>query len=410
MKMKKKKVYTKWIKSCRLFLEHVYLFFLALFIVQEFLEYSMFPIDWKAPFGSLVILNNLYLWLFESPQYILSVIVIARIFLLKKFDWKYLLASAGVFLCVRYAWLTNRNVNILFFALLIIGAKEISFKRIVKVHLCTLGILLAITISASMIGIVDQVSYVIAGRRTRYAFGMTYPTNFATYIFYLILYYWYCRREKILYREIAIIAAIGVSLLLLCDARCTFICVLLTVIAMCYCKSRWKTDMISALLALSTPLAAVFWMGLTLLFDSQNNYFQKIDDLVSSRLTCGKKGADIYGFHLWGQEISMNGNGEGILSKKYFFLDSSYMQFGIIYGIVILGFILLAFLLIGYQARKDGEWVLLCMLALVSIHSMIEHHMLEISNCSLILAVFAERGIKTWQKEIDGEKRLSVQE
>lgn len=396
-------------KFCRQFLEEVYLCFFMVFIVQEFLEYTMFPIDWNAPFGSISFLNNAYKWFFESPQYILTGLVIAKMIFMEKYDWKYLGASGIILLCVRYAWLENNCINILFFALLVIGAKDISFKRIIKTHLYTLTFLLLVTVGASLVGWIENVTYVLDNGQVRYAFGMTYPTNFAAYIFYIVLYYWYSRGEKLKYVEMGVVGLLGLFVLIFCNARCSFVCFIFTVLAMCCYKLNLKNFALSVVLSFSTIISAAFWVFITLIYDSGNVYLEKINRLLSNRLKQGKKGIDIYGFRLWGRAISMNGNGEGEVASKYFFLDSSYMQFAIIYGLVIFGLILLAFWMIGCHARQSGEWILLWILALISVHSMLEQHMLEISNSSFILALFAEWGTKSqyggtrWKKQLKGQ-------
>lgn len=181
---------------------------------------------------------------------------------------------------------------------------------------------------------------------------------------------------------------------------------MVTVLFMVLYKKKVQTPVLSCLLSVSMTVCAILMMGMSMIYSSQSGSMQKINEFLNNRLFCGKKGVDIYGFRMWGQAISMNGNGEGEMAAKYFFLDSSYMQFGIMYGIVILGMILLAFYVIACQARRNGDWVLLWILTVIAIHSIAEQHLLEISNCSFILALFAERRRLACRTRIELKKEL----
>lgn len=379
-------------ETIRQILECSYLLVLIAFISQEFLEFTMFPVNWKEPFGTWVLLNGIYAWLFESPQHILAILLILRLIFLEKYEWKYLILSAAILWCAHYAWMENHSVNVLLLALLIVGAKDIPFRKIVCAHMLALVFLLLITMGAVAIGLIENVVYAQEERLiTRYAFGMTYPTNYAAYLFYLSLDYWYWRGENLKWLDICFAGLLGIFVLLFCGARCSAICFGLMVIAMILYKKKLGKKVLAVFLSGSVTIAAAGWTALTMLYSYQKLYMVKLDSLFSNRLNLGRKGIDIYGFQAWGRAISMNGNGEGEYASKYFFLDSSYLQCGIMYGLVILGLVLLAFFVIGNQARRDHEWVLLWILALIAVHSTMEQHLLEISSCIYILAVFADR-------------------
>ena len=391
----------------QIILEYLYLFFLVMFIAQEFLEFTMFPINWKEPFGLWNILNKIYFWLFDTPQYILSFILILRILFLKKYEWKYFVLSVAILWCARCSWLENHNANILLLMLLMIGGKDISFRKIVYIHMLTIASLLIITMGSTAIGLIENVVYAPEERSViRYAFGMTYPTNFAAYVFYLTMDYWYWRGKNLSYFDIGITALLGIFVFVFCGARCSTICFCLGVIFMFFYKHRLENKGLAVLLSMSMSFASIGSILLSMFYTYRNPYLVKLDSLLSSRLRLGRKGIDIYGFRLWGQAISMNGNAEGEYAGKYFFLDSSYLQCGIIYGVVIMGLILLAFFAIGNQARRNQEWALLWIMALIAIHSIMEQHLLEISNCVFILAAFADRRLEACGTEELKKKSL----
>lgn len=208
--MKKRELYTERRGSVRKWGENVYLFAFVLYIVHEFLQYTMFPIDWNAPFGSLTFLNHAFSWFFDTPQYFLMGLIVFRMLCFKAYEWKYFLASACIGICAYYAWTNNGIIDILFWALMIIGAKEVSLERIVKVQLIVLAGLLLATNLAALSGMIENVYYVRSDVGRRYALGMTYPTNYAAYIFYTVLYYWYYKGDKLTYVDIGAAGILGI--------------------------------------------------------------------------------------------------------------------------------------------------------------------------------------------------------
>ena len=147
---------------------------------------------------------------------------------------------------------------------------------------------------------------------------------------------------------------------------------------------------LAALLSMSFVVAATFTVIFTILYSPKISWMNRIDALVSNRLILGKKAVEIGGFHLWGKYFRLRGHwAEGLITNKYFYLDSSYMQMTIMYGIVISLLVMIAFLLIGYHAYKRKQWTFLWILALLSIHGIMEQRIWNLAYCPFILALFA---------------------
>ena len=84
-----------------------------------------------------------------------------------------------------------------------------------------------------------------------------------------------------------------------------------------------------------------FWAAVSILatrlFDQENRAFSEINELFSGRLYLGQKGWDDFGLSLFGQTIDMVGFGGSIeRPDNYFFIDCSYMNVMLRYGIVFL--------------------------------------------------------------------------
>ena len=89
-------------------------------------------------------------------------------------------------------------------------------------------------------------------------------------------------------------------------------------------------------------------LAASLVYQESIVWMRGLDKLLSGRLYYGKHALSICGFHLWGKQIRMNGHwADGQVTDNYFYLDSSYMQMALMFGLVISALALLAFLHIG---------------------------------------------------------------
>lgn len=80
--------------------------------------------------------------------------------------------------------------------LLIIGAKNINLKSIVRVYFTVTFVLLIITICSALTGHIENLIYFQEGRRSRMSLGIGYPTDFAAYIFTMQLLIFTYEGEK----------------------------------------------------------------------------------------------------------------------------------------------------------------------------------------------------------------------
>jgi len=287
----------------------------------------------------------------------------------KKSNWKELVFEIGliaVFLAVK-----NRNGQeiLLDTLLLILGAKEIASEKLIRVYTVTIATALFVTIGASLLGIIENLSYAQPGRMTRMAFGIGYPTDFGAHVLFLLLCYFYLRRKKIQYVELAITVLIGGLIYIFCGARTNALCIWLLAGVLFYTKIRRDdakkrkkeyemASWFSGLLASAGTICAAGILILSMLYTKGSSIFLKLDSILSQRLSFSQKGMEVYGFSIFGQYIPMQGNGGSTETPlNYFFLDSSYISILLQYGLIMFVMILILWGIIGLRARKEKDWV-----------------------------------------------------
>ena len=383
--MLKKQISKEQIRKC---LDSMYLVAFALFLALAFMYTTTFEIEWPE-------------YLYYNVRLFLAIVVFARIVYSEAYNLQEGILAIIICFLFLAAWRRNSEEIMLNALLLIIGSKGISFKKMIKVYFGVTAGLLLFTMAAALSGKIENLVYFQNGRRMRIAFGICYPTDFSAHVFYSILSYAYLRRERIRYFEIAIIAALGTGVYYFCDARVNTVCIFVTAGVLLYNKIRTEravkkgksyqmNTIWSTLLALSTVLCATFMITMTLLYTSENQLTVFVDRVINNRLRLGKKGVELFGFSLFGKWIPMQGSGGSTKElARYFFLDSSYINIALQYGVLILGIVLIICSCIAFRARQEENWIFLWILAIVAVQCMIEHHMLDISYNPFLWALFA---------------------
>lgn len=380
-------------RNINMFLEGVYLMLLILWVAYYFLGTTTFDIVWPDHFY-----NNL--------QTVIIAVVFVRVAYGRRYHPAEILIVAVLIIVFNFAVKRNGYDSLICTLLMIIGARGISFRKLIKVYFVTTAILFLYTIGAALFGYTENLVYAEQGRRARIAFGIVYPTDFSAHVFYGILAYFYIRGERLKYIEMGVAAATGVFVYWFCDARLNTICIfgavaLFVMHRFARCRSiragkiYEMNSAVSGILAISTTICACIMIGLTIFYSSSNRWMVLLDDMITSRLRLGYKGLSVYGFSLWGKYIEQRGMGGAVGSvKHYFFLDSSYTMIALQCGLIVLGVVLLIWLLIGIKAKARRDWILLLIIGVIAVQCMIEHHMLEVAYNPFLWALLADIGTK----------------
>lgn len=381
-------------KNAEDILEILYLLAFAVYIGFFFLGTTMFQIEWPNFF-------------YTDLRTVIAALILVRAAYSKQYKIWEVAVILGLYILFSMASSRNGYEEYMYLLILIIGARGISFKKLIKVYAAVTAVLLIITIAAALSGYIENLTYYQEGRRTRYAFGINYPTDFSAILFYLILACFYIRGKKLKYIELGIAGLLGIFVYWFCDARMNTICIigasLVFAVHKFFSKKAEKKQKeyrickpISMLLILSGILCSLIMTGLTMLYSPNNPIIAFIDNALSSRLRLGHKGIDIYGFTLWGQNIPMIGLGSTTKDVDfYFFLDSSYIYNLLQFGLLIAVLLLAAWTMISGKAYIKKEWELLLILAIIAVQCMVEHHMVSVAFNPFWMALLGELSVET---------------
>lgn len=354
---------------------------------------------------------------FNLVSYLVVGLLVVKIYIFDNQQLKSLLiATIGLGLAAISWRMSGSNLIIVMMAF-ILGARGISFQKIIKWYFW-LGITMLIMVMLfSLTGIIKNMVFIAKGRVPRYALGIIYPTDFAAHVLYLVLAHAYLNYRSLNIRYYFTYFVIALVAMLVTNARLSFICLILTIAVLWVAKhaeseNRPIAKLIASFYWTSTPLLAVITIFSTYLFDNTNHIFYTVDHLLSGRLSYGNMAFWRYPITFWGQKVVEHGYGGNAGMKifsqhngEYFYIDSSYMRLIMIYGLVIAVVMVGIFMTISIRETAVRKYALPAILFIVSISCMVEQHLLELTYNPFLLALLAEVGMDKALEERNDEKQ-----
>lgn len=354
---------------------------------------------------------------FNLVSYMVVGLLVIKIYIFDRQQLKSVfLTTIGLGIAVVSWRMSGSNLIIVMMAF-ILGARNISFKKIIKWYFWLGTVMLFMVMFFSLTGVIQNMVFVAKGRVPRYALGIIYPTDFAAHVLYLVLAHSYLNYESLNVKYYITYFIVASITMLVTNARLSFICLLLTIPVLWIAKHaelehRPVAKLVASLYWTSTPLLAVITFFATYLFDNTNHIFYMIDHLLSGRLSYGNMSLWRYPITFWGQKVIEHGHGGSAGMKVfnqhdagYFYIDSSYMRLIMIYGLVVAVIMVGIFMAISIRETSAKRYVIPAILFIVSISCMVEQHLLELTYNPFLLALFAEVGTNKALEEKTIEKQ-----
>lgn len=299
-------------------------------------------------------------------------------------------------------WYSSKSSFAFIMSMFILGARNIEFEKIIKWYFY-LGILMVIfSFISSILGIIKNLTYYRSGN-LRQSFGIIYPTDFASHIFYLILAFTYLNFRKLNWKHYLCYIFISICLIFLSDARLDAICIILVIPIMFVAQkanlNNLKLRMIASLYWIATPILVFITIMTTAFYDQQNKIFAAFNNLLSNRLSLSREGITNYGFSALGKPIIEHGWGglsgakaySGSVSGfKYFMLDSSYVRIFLFYGVIFAVVLFLAITIVSIKQTALLDFSIPAIMLLISISCLVDQHMLELAYNPFLLALSAK--------------------
>lgn len=368
-------------------IESLYLFLLLITLVVSFLSNTTFM-----EYIPVKFLNRI--------NYLVIFVLILKIYGLDRYKVKNIILISGILIIAVLSWRITKIPSVMVMVVFILAAKNVNFYKIVKCYFnVNLLMILLITLYA-VAGVIKNLAYLRQGIY-RFSLGIDYPTDYAAYIFYLVLAYTYLNYKKLkLYHYVTFIV-ISIALYFITNARLDVISILLIVpIILISKRAEDKANRVSRIIAsnfwsFSFILPYVFFL-LTYYFNGTSKWFAKLNEWLSGRLAYGHKALELYPIKLMSQHVKEQGWG-GIAGEaayhgdqsKYFFIDSSFIRLLVIYGLLLTVFFVVVLITISLRETMKHRYLLPAIILLMTISCLIDQHLMEITFNPFLLAFLA---------------------
>lgn len=376
----------------RVFVSHESIFFVSftLYIIMAFLKTTMIT-----EFVSVHLLNY--------GAYLAVALLALNWLLFSEFEVRTFVIDIIVLTVTLVSWVRCGDPLGFYMALFVIEARDMNFDKILKWYLVVVTSLFVMVVLLSHMEVVRNLTY-LRDDHVRQAFGIVYPTDFASHFFYLLLAYCYFFYKKMGLLSYILIACLAAMIYVSTDARLdTILIILIIPTIMIVKRTKWWGK--SFILKCSWMVTGIFAYVTTVVIYMYNGkgFLSKLNDLFSSRVSLAHRALDKFGISFFGQKIKENGWGgkKGFQNfrlngqlQDYFMIDSSFARVFLIYGILTLIILIIGVSYLSIKAIKQKSYILVGILWLVAVSCLIDQHMLEMAYNPFFLAIFAEIGTK----------------
>ncbi len=301
---------------------------------------------------------------------------------------KYAICMAIVFL----NFLVAKDRILLFLMLFLIAGADIKFSEVVKQALIVNGCCMLAIIFFGRLGVLPDRIYVEGVERIRYSLGFDFTTTSSNLFLYWILIYIFMRKERIHAWEIVILESINYMLFRMTDTRNAFT-VSSAALAISLLLKYWKEGRLRKiyefLIKYITEIGVIVIGLLIFLYDKVEFVREVLDPMLNTRITLSYEAINTYGLKWLGNPIEWIGATFLFETeeKLYNYVDSSYIQILLNYGILVIAILLVAYSLLGREIVRKKEWYFGLVIVCSAVHSTFDPQLLRINYNVFILAL-----------------------
>lgn len=297
------------------------------------------------------------------------------------------------------SYIKSRDTTMALYMLICLAALEIDGDKIIKKTERIQGILLVLVILLSQLGIIEDYVFGV-GIRPRHGLGFSWTTTGAILFFYFTLCFLYTHRRCVKIQTLIILEAINIWLFFMTDSRLAF--VLLTVFLSFTALQYFNEKKWSFLRKLNwLYIGFPFLMeGFTIIvfkkYNSSDPVWTAVNSLLSERLSLGKSAIDTYGISLLGNSVEWIGfNAKRptmALAVGYNYVDSSYLQLTIQYGVLFMVAVLAIYSYAIYKAVKSNDYELVAIYVCILVFALTEPRLMNFAYNPFPLLAFGRLG------------------
>lgn len=283
------------------------------------------------------------------------------------------------------------NRSLLSVWMFIVGAKKISFDRIIQIAYRILLIMVPIVILLRLVGFIDDYT-MMRGAFIRYSLGFSHPNQLGLRVFQLTVCHCYVNKDKLNIRNYFFVFLTILFTIVVPNSQTAYICLIVFLIAILFLKYiESQRQIIVEIFARSLVAGALLLNVLSIVLAyidvNKNIILSQIDQWMSSRFSWCHRVWQIYGVSFWGQKVYVLGEEIKLVGiKNRLWLDNAYVSILLRYGILVFLIVSFAYLYLIRSMKTRKEYVLLIILFLYSLYGLMENGLFMLSHNIFLLA------------------------
>lgn len=305
-----------------------------------------------------------------------------------------------IVLCFAMSCIASTNKTMLLYLLVLIAAIGVDGNLIINFTARIQGIFIAIVVILSQIGILQDYVFGVGTDRVRHGLGFSWTTTGAILYFYFLLNYIFLRKEKFSVKEAVILEIFNLFFFRMTDSKMAF---LLSSLFLLFFVIKSKliengkviSDSVHGKrLLLLIPIFLLFIAIITATFyDPSIHFMSSFNNTLSNRLELGHRAIERYGFTLFGQKIQWMGfsikNPTLEAMTEYNYVDSSYLQLALQYGLLFILIVVGIYIYGIYQSIRENDSYLMAIYLIVLIFALVEPRLMNFAFNPFPLLIFS---------------------
>lgn len=304
---------------------------------------------------------------------------------------KQLLAFTAVGALLLFGYMKSGQAAYFRAFLLIVAAKDIPFKKIVR----TCRYAITSTLVFIVLLWIFRISDSGVGRRGKLSFGYGHPNIVAQVVMIIMLLYLVEKGEKIKITDYIIFETVAVATILFTGSKTAVIVIAMAPILISFFK--WyvtrKSKIGNTIIECSQILLIAFtWWSAKML--PYSSFLKKLDLLFTNRIFLNYYQFNKYPLTLFGKNVDLHEPGGVYNNIQNFWAvitcDCTYTMSLIIMGIIPTALFAIAYICLMKKAIKEKEYTVISIAILLALYAFCESQLVEIYNNFIFFYIYAK--------------------
>ena len=347
--------------------------------------------------------NNSLLMLLKALRYGAYGLCCLKIYMYARFTRKHVLCFFALCCGFFSSFVNTNNLTMVLYLPILLAAIGVDDNKLIKTTVIVQGMVLTVVILLSQLSIIEDYIFEPFGRQ-RHGLGFTWTTIAPVIFFYFSLGIIYIHRNLLKLSTISILEIFNVFFYVLTDTKMTFFLLtifLLFIYIQSINKNRFKYLSKFKYIYVVFPFLMLFLsIALVLCYNQSSQLWVKLDALLSHRLRLGRDAFYAYGIELFGKNIEWIGFNisnytSTEIAANYNYVDSSYLQLSINFGLIFVTAVLLLYSYAIFKAVRYKDYYLVMILICILVLSLTEPRLMNFAFNPFPLMAFSGKGKET---------------